>query len=268
MATTSSSSTPHRHLISDLVASALSMNADNDWIDALLFTPFLTEQALLYEYADCLAAQTFFRIAGLPYQLRQRPNVDFISPTGKAPFLKLNNVLVAEFAGIVDFVAQKGVKLSAHLTEVQLAEMTAHMSVIDLLLRNVEIYIVWRHEDTFSKTTSPRVASVFHWPLTTILPRLKRREMISYLDNYEWATKSMDEVLESADRAFRSLSSQLGPSDYLMGEKPTEADALLFGHLYSIMTTPLPCHDLQNLLKKYNNLLDFTSRVEREFFKR
>ncbi|CAJ0937412.1 unnamed protein product, partial [Mesorhabditis belari] len=268
MATTSSSSTPHRHLISDLVASTLSMNADSEWIDALLFTPFLTEQALLYEYADCLAAQTFFRMAGLPYQLRQRPNVDFISPTGKVPFLKLNNVLVAEFTGIVDFVAQKGVKLSAHLTEVQLAEMMAHMSMIDLLLRNIEIYVVWRHDETFSKITSSRVASVFHWPLTVILPRLKRREMIGYLDDQDWATKSMDEVLEAADRAFRSLSSQLGSCEFLMGDKPTEADALLFGHLYSIMTTQLPCHDLQNLLKKYNNLLDFTTRVEREFFKR
>ncbi|CAJ0937587.1 unnamed protein product, partial [Mesorhabditis belari] len=69
----------------------------------------------------------------------------------ESTILKLNNVLVAEFPGIVDFVAQKGVKLSAHLTEVQLAEMMAHMSMIDLLLRNIEIYVVWRHDETFSK---------------------------------------------------------------------------------------------------------------------
>ncbi|CAJ0572528.1 unnamed protein product, partial [Mesorhabditis spiculigera] len=259
---------PSRHFISDLVVSSLAMNADTEWTDAYLFTPFISEQALLYECADCLAAQTFLRMAGLPYQLRQRPNADFISPTGKVPFLKLNETLIAEFAGIVGFVAQKGVNLSGHLTETQSAEMMAHMSVIDLLLRNIEMWIVWRHDDTFWRTTAPRIASVFHWPLTVLLPRLRRRDMFSQLNDHDWGTKTLDEVLELADKAFRSLSLQLGTNDYLMGEQPTEADALLFGHLYTIMTTALPCHDLQNSLKKYNNLLDFATRVERDFFKR
>lgn len=40
------------------------------------------DQAQLYEFADCLAVQTFLRMAQLPVQTKQRPNTEFISPTG------------------------------------------------------------------------------------------------------------------------------------------------------------------------------------------
>lgn len=43
---------------------------------------FLEGQALLYEFADCLAVQTFLHMADLPVQPRQRPNADFISLNG------------------------------------------------------------------------------------------------------------------------------------------------------------------------------------------
>ncbi|PIO53037.1 hypothetical protein TELCIR_25647, partial [Teladorsagia circumcincta] len=65
------------------------------------------DQALLYEYAECLAAQAFLRIAHLSYSVKQRPNAEFISPTGKVPLLKVRRTLVPEFGGIVDFVAKK-----------------------------------------------------------------------------------------------------------------------------------------------------------------
>lgn len=261
------SSTKSGGLISDLVSSALTMNFDAEWSEALLFTPFLSDQALITEYADSLSAQTFLRMAGLPYHIRQRPNAEFISPTGKVPFLKLKNILVAEFTGIVNFVAKKGVKLSSHLNDVQTADMAAHVSVVDHLLRNIETYILWAHDETYSQITRVRYASVYHWPLTSILPALKRREILEQLNDMEWSNKELEEVIELAERAFRSLSAQLGNQPYLMGDKPTEADALLFGHLYTIMTTRLPCMDLQNTLKKYSNLIEYTVRIEKEFFK-
>ena len=40
--------------------------------------------------------------------------------------------------------------------------------------------------------------------------------------------------------AYRALSERLDSSHYFFGNRPTELDALVFGHVFSILTTPLP----------------------------
>ncbi len=54
------------------------------------------------------------KMCSLPYRVEQRPNAEFMSPTGRVPFLKVGERLVADFLPIVEFVAKKvkfGVKL-------------------------------------------------------------------------------------------------------------------------------------------------------------
>lgn len=89
--------------------------------------------------------------------------------------------------------------------------------------------------------------------------------------------------MEAADKAFRCLSSHLGTQvrlftlmptgffylqDYVMGSRVTEVDALLFGHLFAILTTRLPTMELSNALRKYPNLVEYCERVENEYFKK
>ncbi|KAK6050843.1 hypothetical protein COOONC_11652 [Cooperia oncophora] len=96
---------------------------------------------------------------------------------------------------------------------------------------------------------------------------MKRREILTKLQDNGWADKGVDEVLEQYDRALRALSSQLGSKPFLFGNQPTEADALLFGHLFTIITTKLPCMDLKNAILSYGNLQEFSTRFETEYFK-
>ncbi|CAI4226180.1 unnamed protein product [Auanema sp. JU1783] len=253
-------------LVTDLV-NELSLTAETKWEDVSLFTPYLHDQALLYEFADCLAAQTFLRMAQLPYSVKQRPNAEFISSTGHIPFLKTQKLLVSGFSNIVEFVSRKGVSLSSDLQETQIAEMRAQMAVIDHLLRNVEIYLVWKHDETYRSVTKARYGSVYYWPLSYVLPTFRRRDMLTKLQDAEWRDKTMEEVVEQSEKAFRSLSFQLGTNPFLFGDSPTEADALMFGHLFTILTVRLPAMDVFNLLKKFPNLIEFTQRVNRDFFK-
>ncbi|CAB3402271.1 unnamed protein product [Caenorhabditis bovis] len=254
-------------VITQLVTDALSMNAAQDWEDVILFTPYFPDQALMYEYADSLAVQTFLRMTSLPFNVRQRPNVEFMSPDGVLPLLKINKTLITGFNTIVDFVYKKGVTLTSHLSETQVADMRANISMIDHLLRTVEMYVLWKHEDTYQQVTKIRYGSVYHFPLTIILPFLKRREILTHLADKEWDTKTIDEVGEQAEKVFRALSAQLGSQKYLSGDLPTEADALLFGHLYTIITCRLPLTNITNILKEYPNLIEFTRRIEEQYFK-
>lgn len=48
---------------------------------------------------------------------------------------------------------------------------------------------------------------------------------------------------------------------------PTELDALVFGHIFTILTTPLPNNSLQQLIKdNFSTLVDLCFRIEKEFF--
>lgn len=253
------------YFMTDLVAD-LSTKMNEEWNDAVLFAPYQNQQALLYEYADCVAARAFLRMAELPFRVEERPNAEFMSPTGRVPFLRLENLIIPEFLSIVDFVGKKGVRLSAGLTDIQRADMQAHIALIEQVLKNIELYTVWVNDLTYKKVTYLRYGSVYHWPLNILLPWLKRREVMNYLTAIEWRNRDMEWIIEAAEKCFRSLSSKLAQNDFFMGNAPTELDALAFGHLYTILTTELPNLDLANCLRKFHNLTDFCRRIDQQFF--
>ncbi|KAL3070120.1 hypothetical protein niasHT_039050 [Heterodera trifolii] len=64
-----------------------------EWKDAVLYAPYQKEQALMDQYADTLAVRAFLMMADLSFVLEQRPNAEFMSPTGEVPFLRLQNAL-------------------------------------------------------------------------------------------------------------------------------------------------------------------------------
>lgn len=49
--------------------------------------------------------------------------------------------------------------------------------------------------------------------------------------------------------------------------RPTELDALVFGHLFTILTTQLTSDELAEKVKSYTNLLSFCHRIEQTYFK-
>lgn len=124
------------------------------------------------------------------------PRLVFIFPlcfkrniSGRLPLLKIQKTLISGFNDIVDFVSKKGVSLSAYLTEAQTAEMKAHMSLVDHLLRNIELFVVWSHDETYSNVTRYRYGAVYHWPIRKVLPFFKRQEMLTYLQDHNFGGK-------------------------------------------------------------------------------
>lgn len=92
--------------------------------------------------------------------------------------------------------------------------------------------------------------------------------MLAQLSSLDWPQKALDDVVRRADACFSALSIKLGDRKYFMGNEPTELDALVFGHCFSILTTELPSMHLANALRKYTNLCKYCRNVETEFFGR
>lgn len=235
--------------------------------DVILYQPYENEQILLPESANCLSVQAFLKMCNLPYTVVPRSNAEFMSPSGKVPFIKCGPYIVSDLDPIVSFVANKGKSLINDLSLAQKSDMRAFMSLVNTVLGNAENYITWCDSLTYSQITKPRYGYFYPFPLNHILCYTKRQSVIKKLGAYKWTVKSLDNVYEEVDRCCQALSDRLENNRYFFGDKPTELDALVFGHLFTIQTTRLLTSDLNAIVQKYPNLFSHTDSIEKGYFR-
>ncbi|XP_041988667.1 metaxin-2 isoform X2 [Aricia agestis] len=238
------------------------------WPDNVkLFQPYEVEQILLPDNASCLAVQAFLKMCNLPFEVEMRWNAEFMSPSGRVPFIKCGAFVVPELESIAQFAANKGVTLTSKLSSEERAEMRAYMSLITNVLVNAELYISWLDQETFNAVTKVRNSSVYPWPLGWIQTRSKRAAVVKRLKALHWHDKTLDQVLADVEQCCNSLSQRLGDKEFFFGT-PTELDALVFGHVFTIITTRLPCRRLADTVSKCTSLVSLAKRIDERYFKR
>ncbi|XP_032080257.1 metaxin-2 isoform X2 [Thamnophis elegans] len=174
-------------------------------------------------------------MCNLPVQVVCRANAEYMSPSGKVPFIHVGNQVVSELGPIVQFVKAK-------------------------------LYLQWCDDATVQEITHPRYGSPYPWPLNRILAYQKQWEVQRKMKAVGWGNKSLDQVLEDVDQCCQALSQRLGTQLYFFNKKPTELDALVFGHLFTILTTQLISDELLEKVKGYRNLIAFCKRIEQHYF--
>lgn len=75
------------------------------------------------------------------------------------------------------------------------------------------------------------------------------------------------QVLKDVQNCCISLSERLDKNDYFFGDSPTELDALVFGHIFSILATLLPGNKLASVVQGHENLIKLCKRIEERYFK-
>lgn len=121
-------------------------------------------------------------------------------------------------------------------------------------------------ETVLHTVTYPRNGCVFPFPLNHIQNWRKRRNVLKQLSINEWKDKKMDEVEEDVTKCCDALSTKLADKKYFYGDKPSELDALVFGHLFSIFTMHLPNLMLAEIMNRYSNLTRFCKNIEEIYF--
>ncbi|XP_017763201.1 PREDICTED: metaxin-2-like isoform X2 [Eufriesea mexicana] len=246
----------------------LELEAQELWPQQItLYQPHEVEQILLPDNANCLAVQAFLKMCDLDFQVEPRRNAEYMSPSGRVPFIKCGAFLIPEFDNIVTFIGNKGKSLSDHLSPECKTDMRVYMSLVNTVLVNAELYICWVDESTLNEVTKVRHGSVYPWPLNHFLNWQKRNEVIKRLSIFGWYNKTIEEVCIDVKNCCTALSDRLEGNDYFSGETtPNELDALVFGHIFTIITTPLPGNKLANIVQDYPLLVHLCIRIENSIF--
>nr|CAD7567830.1 unnamed protein product [Timema californicum] len=250
---------------------SVALHAQEPWPqDVKLFQPYEVEQILLPDNANCLAVQTYLKMCDLNFEVEQRYNAENMSPSGRVPFIKCGAFLISELDPIISFVNNKGISLVDKLDSSDKADMRAYMSLVNTVLGSAEMYICWCDETCYNEVTKPRYGSVYPWPLNRYLPYQKKQHVVKKLAVLGWSQKSLDEVYQEVENCCKSLSERLEKKDYFFGARPSDIDALLYGHLYTILTTPIPqINDkLANIIRGHEPLIKFVKHMDRKFFGR
>uniref|UniRef100_A0A672T3H5 Metaxin-2-like n=1 Tax=Sinocyclocheilus grahami TaxID=75366 RepID=A0A672T3H5_SINGR len=241
---------------------SFSIAAAEPWPEnATLYQP-LKAHIYIFVSEVILVLQTFLRMCGLPVLVSCRANAEYMSPSGKVPFIHVGNQVVSELGLIVQFTKAKGHSLSDWLDDVQRAEMKAYMELVNNMLLTAEVQTCTRRY-----ISRPRYSSPYSWPLNHILAYQKQWEVQRKMTAIGWSGKSLEQVYEDVSQCCQALSQRLGTQPYFFNKQPTELDALVFGHLFTILTTQLTNDELAEKVKSYTNLLSFCHRIEQAYFK-
>lgn len=248
---------------------SVELGAGEPWPqDVALYQTYEVEQILLPDNASTLAVQAFLHMAGLDFVVEMRSNAESMSPSGRLPFIKAGAFVISEMDPIVAFVNTKGISLTNNLDNGQKADMRAYMSLVNNVLGNAELYISWIDQITLTEVSTPRYASVHPWPLNLLLTWQKKRQVLKKLNALGWSQKSLEEVYNEVETCCRALSERLDNGQFFFGSKPTELDAVVFGHLFTILTTPLPDNNLKAIVQQFSNLVKLCENIEREYFEK
>ncbi|KZC05648.1 Metaxin-2 [Dufourea novaeangliae] len=224
---------------------------------------------LLPDSANSLAVQAFLKMCGYKFDIISRYNAEYMSPTGRVPFIKCGDRIESEFDRIVSFIESNGVSLSKNLSTASKADMRAYMSLVNNVLVNAELYICWVDEVTLNQDTKQRHGHVYPWPLNHYLNWQKRNEVIKKLNVLGWYNKSIEEVCNEVETCCKALSDRLGGNEYFSRGEITEVDALVFGHIYTLINSDL-CPTVQNIattIKQFPMLIKYITKIRNNYFK-
>lgn len=179
--------------------------------------------------------------------------------------MRADRDLIGDFQGIVSFVEAKGSSTSTNLEMKDKAEMKAYLSLIENSLVPSELYMLWWKKD-WAVRTRQHYGCQFPVPLNLVLSYRRQWKVCGQLKADGWHHKTEKEVLEEFRRTCQALSEKLGNNKFFISDRSTELDALVFGHLHSLLTRYLPDDSLSSVVKAHKNLEDFVMRILEEFF--
>lgn len=202
-------------------------------------------------------------LAGLAYRRATAAPTD--SPKGQLPFIEDDGETIADSTFIrAHLEAKYGVDLDAGLGGLDRAKAWAIERMVENHLGYASGYARWILPENFAKGPAQFVNAAPE----AARPAL-RAEMLGRVTDAFRAQgvgrHAPDEVVELGARSLVALEQFLGDKLYLMGERPTGSDAIVFAHLAGLLT-PFFDSPLRRRAERFETLTAYVDRMMARFY--
>jgi len=236
-----------------------------------LYVPLHKNQQLQEQSACCIGIQALLAALGVNYEVAERSNTEWMSKNGQVPILIGNKTSKDVFSGwrkITEMLERHEIMLCSQDHRKEQKELMNMMDVIE----RVELYHSWCDQTTVDNVTKERYTKCLdvQYAAKYFIFKSRQEQVLSYLQIYNFHKMKAKEVLARFREVLSLFSTQLGNKKYLLGNRISEIDCLLFGHLYVILTTQyfsVLGPKLADIVHEFQNLVDLTSLIDRAIFK-
>jgi len=273
---------------------------------AEIYAPNQRDEILLAESAQTLAVRTLFKMCyRIEMEEIEQSNAHNMSENGYVPFIRTKKIykkrnrrgrvvetpvggtILSSFDDVCTFLRRRQdvINTSENLSELRRQQdfknalwlppkdtiMNAEMELFLPLCQNftlIELFLNWKHEPTFNKITISRYTHKKPWPLSAMVLRRQRNKVLAYLSAKGYGNKNLNDIEDEFKHLLEVFSNLLEKheGEYIFGRWPSPLDALLFGHIYSLYTTPLLNNKFQECIHEKSNLVKFLQLIENTFF--
>ncbi len=214
-------------------------------------SPFVTKAIVL------------LKMSGLPF--KEDTGGFRKAPRGKLPYIRDKGQVISDSTLIRLHLEQhRQIDFDRGLTAGQRGTAWAAEKLCEDHLYWFLIQVRWLDGDNFERGPASFFKAV-PGPLRPIISTIVRRQIRRSLHGQGAGRYTPEERTVLADRALASLSALLADKPYLMGPEPCGADATVFsfvaGALCPVFETPL-----RDKAKAYPNLVDYRTRLTRQYF--
>jgi len=214
----------------------------------------------------CMKLETYLRMGGFTYDtvfLKRRP----ASPTGKAPYIRLDGKLMVDSGLIIDNLERGfGHRVDGRLTLAQRAESLALQRMMEEHLYWVIVYGRWLDLDAWMETDAYiRQLLRLPGPVAVMTVPMMRRYIRRALRAHGLGRHDPETIWQLGIADVSALGHWLGTRTYGFGDEPTVFDACLAAFIGGIVRQSWS-NPLRVATSKYGNLIAHFERMMARYF--
>lgn len=218
---------------------------------------------------ECLQVLVYAKFNDIPLKINTSGN-PFRTPNGRLPVLKSSNGTFDTVKDIIKYFRSKNYNTEYELSQKECAKVLAYDAMLKEKLYPALQFIWWIDERNLNELIRPWYCKALTFPFNFYYPG-KFAEQARVMFESLYPTEDDMSVIENkvyseAQKCLTLLSTNLGESEYFLGDKPTLLDAVVYSYLAPLLKAPLPNSALQSHLKACTNLVTYVSRISERYF--
>jgi len=212
----------------------------------------------------CLKLETYLRMVEIPYQTVVDAT-PFRGPKGKLPWIEHEGKRIGDSGLIIEYLESRyGCDADASLSDNERAIAHSLRRLIEENLYWTMVYDRWVVESNWAIARNVILGGI-PVPIRSIIAPIARRGVRKQLEAHGIGRHSRDEIAEIGRTDVAALAEFLGDKPFLMGNTPTQVDAVAYGLLANIATVPIES-PVRDEIESRSNLNRYIERVREKYY--